>query len=91
MIERAAGEIFRSVGMDEIADDKPPSIAELAIFQSDGRAWVVVDQEEIDTAEMTPGLLRICEAESARGLARWPRVAMRRRLSDSTYDPIASQ
>ncbi|MFD5246559.1 GNAT family N-acetyltransferase [Amycolatopsis sp. NPDC058340] len=39
-IERAAGEPFRALGMAAIADDDPPSIADLAAFQRDGRAWV---------------------------------------------------
>ncbi|MEU3764717.1 GNAT family N-acetyltransferase [Amycolatopsis keratiniphila] len=39
-VERAAGEPFRALGMAAIADDDPPSIADLAAFQLDGRAWV---------------------------------------------------
>ena len=39
-IERAAGAAFRDVGMPEIADDDPPSLAELAAYQQAGRAWV---------------------------------------------------
>ncbi|MFI5558116.1 GNAT family N-acetyltransferase [Amycolatopsis japonica] len=39
-IERAAGEPFRALGMAAIADDDPPSIADLMAFQRDGRAWV---------------------------------------------------
>ncbi|MFI7115458.1 GNAT family N-acetyltransferase [Amycolatopsis sp. NPDC049868] len=39
-IERAAGEPFRALGMAAIADDDPPSIADLTAFQRDGRAWV---------------------------------------------------
>ncbi|MER6664045.1 GNAT family N-acetyltransferase [Amycolatopsis japonica] len=39
-IERAAGEPFRALGMAAIADDDPPSIADLTAFQCDGRAWV---------------------------------------------------
>lgn len=42
-IERAAGAAFRHLGMEEIAEDDPPTVAELAAFQSDGRAWVAVD------------------------------------------------
>jgi hypothetical protein len=38
-IERAAGEVFRSLGMHAVADDEPPSVADLAVFQRDGRAW----------------------------------------------------
>jgi ribosomal protein S18 acetylase RimI-like enzyme len=39
-IERAAGQAFRAVGMPEIADDDPPSLAELTGYQQTGRAWV---------------------------------------------------
>lgn len=42
-IEVAAGESFRALGMDEIADDPPPSRAVLAGYQADGRAWVATD------------------------------------------------
>lgn len=42
-IESAAGAVFRHVGMDDIADDEPPTLEELAAFQRDGRAWVAVD------------------------------------------------
>ena len=59
-LERAAGAIFRDLGMDAIADDEPLSIGALAAFQSAGRAWVFVDDldrpvayllvEAIDTA-----------------------------------------
>lgn len=41
-IERAAGEAFRDVGMDAIAEDEPLTVGELAAFQVDGRAWVAV-------------------------------------------------
>jgi GNAT superfamily N-acetyltransferase len=42
-IEREAGGLFRDVGMAAIADDDPGSVAELAGYQADGRAWVSVD------------------------------------------------
>jgi GNAT superfamily N-acetyltransferase len=42
-IEREAGELFRDVDMAAIADDDPGSVAELAVHQADGRAWVSVD------------------------------------------------
>lgn len=42
-IEIAAGESFRALGMDEIADDPAPSVAALAEYQADGRAWVTTD------------------------------------------------
>jgi GNAT superfamily N-acetyltransferase len=39
-IERAAGETFRPLGMDLVADDDPGSPDELRAFVDDGRAWV---------------------------------------------------
>jgi len=39
-IERASGEIFRDIGMAEIAEDEPLSLAELGHYQRAGRAWV---------------------------------------------------
>lgn len=42
-IETAAGAAFRDIDMSEVADDEPPTIADLAEFQADGRAWVAVD------------------------------------------------
>jgi ribosomal protein S18 acetylase RimI-like enzyme len=44
-IERAAGTAFAEVGMQEIADDEPLSLEELASYQKDGRAWVAEDGE----------------------------------------------
>lgn len=45
-VERAAGALFRDVGMDAIADDEPPSVEELAVFQQGGRAWVATDDTD---------------------------------------------
>ncbi|KHD75314.1 GNAT family N-acetyltransferase [Actinoplanes utahensis] len=41
-IERAAGELFREIGMVEIAEDEPPSIEVLTGYVNAGRAWVAV-------------------------------------------------
>lgn len=45
-IEWAAGLCFRDIGMDEIADDEPLSLAELETYQRAGRAWVAVNGED---------------------------------------------
>lgn len=45
-IEVAAGEAFRALGMDAVADDAPPTVEELAAYQVDGRAWVAVDDAD---------------------------------------------
>jgi GNAT superfamily N-acetyltransferase len=42
-IERAAGESFRSLGMDLVANHEPRSIDELAMYAEAGRAFVAAD------------------------------------------------
>jgi GNAT superfamily N-acetyltransferase len=49
VIERLAGEQFRTVGMDQIADDSPPSPDVLAAYAAGGRSWVAVDGSEAST------------------------------------------
>ncbi|MER5882980.1 GNAT family N-acetyltransferase [Streptomyces sp. NPDC001941] len=39
-IERAAGESFRALGMDSVADDEPPALALLETYRAGGHAWV---------------------------------------------------
>jgi GNAT superfamily N-acetyltransferase len=48
-IEQAAGETFRSVGMDLVADDDPGSVAGLAPYADAGRAFVSVDADDRPT------------------------------------------
>jgi GNAT superfamily N-acetyltransferase len=45
-IERAAGERFRSLGMDLVADDDPGSVAELVPYAESGRAFVSVGDDD---------------------------------------------
>lgn len=45
-LERAAGAPFRELGMHAVADDEPLSIAALAVFQENGRAWVITDEAD---------------------------------------------
>ena len=42
-IEVAAGEAFRTLNMGAVADDAPPSLEALAVYQQDARAWVAAD------------------------------------------------
>lgn len=49
-IERRAGQQFRTVGMDAIAEDDPFSNAELDEYTAAGRAWVTTDQADNATA-----------------------------------------
>jgi ribosomal protein S18 acetylase RimI-like enzyme len=46
-IERAAGETFRSLGMDLVADDDPGSVEELLPYLEGGRALVAVDAADV--------------------------------------------
>jgi GNAT superfamily N-acetyltransferase len=47
-IEWAAGELFAEIGLDDIADDAPASVAVLAEYARDGRAWVITDADAGD-------------------------------------------
>ncbi len=42
-LERAAGESFRDIDMDAVANEEPPPLEDLLVFQRDGRAWVATD------------------------------------------------
>jgi GNAT superfamily N-acetyltransferase len=46
-IENAAGRPFAEIGMHEIAADAPPDQASLEGYQADGRAWVLVDDQDV--------------------------------------------
>ncbi len=46
-IERAAGEAFRALGMDLVADDDPASVEELTVYAADGRALVSVGVDNV--------------------------------------------
>lgn len=45
-IEAAAGEAFRRVGMAAIAEDPPPALDTLTVYQQDGRVWVASDSAD---------------------------------------------
>lgn len=45
-IERRAGQLFGTVGMDAIADDDPFSDAELDEYTASGRAWATTDEAD---------------------------------------------
>jgi GNAT superfamily N-acetyltransferase len=45
-IERAAGEMFRSPGMDLVADDDPGSVTGLAPYAASGRAFVATGTDD---------------------------------------------
>jgi len=56
-IELAAGELFRTVSMDVIADDGPPDLQRLAARVDDGRAWVDVGDDDIARAYLVASSL----------------------------------
>ena len=49
-IERAAGVLFHTVGMDDIAAHEPMGIDELDTYRAAGRAWVVADDTDTPVA-----------------------------------------
>ena len=49
-VERAAATPFRELGMALVADDAPPTVAELARFSGAGRAWVYTDEHDLPVA-----------------------------------------
>lgn len=49
-IEVAAGELFREVGMAEIADDDPPSLERLDGYRAAGLAWVAAGESDSPVA-----------------------------------------
>lgn len=59
-VEREAGALFRDVGMAAIADDDPGSVAELAGYQTAGRAWVSVDAGDRPVAYLIADVVDGC-------------------------------
>ena len=60
-VERAAGSIFRELGMEAIADDEPSSIATLSVLQAAGQAWVGTDDVDEPVAYL---LVRVIDANA---------------------------
>ena len=56
-IERAAGAVFRDLGMDAVADDDPGSVEELAPFQRGGRAFVYPNGQGRPVAYLLLGVI----------------------------------
>jgi GNAT superfamily N-acetyltransferase len=54
-IEVAAGAMFRSVGMDAVADDPPPELNALAAHQRAGRIRVAIDAAGLPVAYLVLG------------------------------------
>lgn len=51
-IERAAGRLFAPLGMTLVAEDDPPSMAELRVYQRGGGAWVRTDGNDRPVASL---------------------------------------
>jgi len=49
-IERHAGEVFRDVDMNAVADDEPLSVESLRSYVERGQAWVIADQADVPVA-----------------------------------------
>jgi GNAT superfamily N-acetyltransferase len=49
-IERGAGEVFRHVGMNAVADDEPLGLGLLRGYVDRGRAWVIADHADVPMA-----------------------------------------
>ncbi|WP_432948999.1 GNAT family N-acetyltransferase [Kribbella sp. CA-253562] len=45
-VETAAGELFRQIGMNDIAEHEPPALHVLRSYQRAGRAWVAADADD---------------------------------------------
>ncbi|MFJ7076812.1 GNAT family N-acetyltransferase [Streptomyces sp. NPDC098781] len=45
-IERAAGVVFRGLGMAAVADDEPPALDVLERYRRAGHAWIACDDED---------------------------------------------
>jgi GNAT superfamily N-acetyltransferase len=59
-IERDAGRSFATIGMPEIAEDHPGSVAELEPFRAAGRAWVAVDGDDHPIAYLISDVVDGC-------------------------------
>ena len=82
-IERAAGQLFRAIGMVEIADDDPASLSELLRYQRAEHVWLAVDADDAPiaylTADLVDGNLHI---EQVSVHPRYARRGIGRRLID---------
>ena len=46
-IEVLAGQRYREIGLDHVADDEPDSWDALAAYAEDGRSWVATDTDDV--------------------------------------------
>ncbi|HZG04655.1 MAG TPA: GNAT family N-acetyltransferase [Streptomyces sp.] len=88
-IERAAGQPFRPLGMQAVADDEPPSEETLLGYIASGRAWVHVDEAAGDDRPVAYVLV-----DHVDGLAHIEQVSVhpdhaRRRIGAGLIDHVA--
>jgi GNAT superfamily N-acetyltransferase len=73
-IERAAGEMFRQIGMPAIADDGPWPLEVLAGYEKAARLWVVSDLQDRPVgylmADLVDGCLHVEQVSVHTGSAR---------------------
>ncbi|THV26444.1 GNAT family N-acetyltransferase [Glycomyces paridis] len=86
-IERSAGECFRTVGMAEIAEDEPLTVAELAVFQEAGLAWAAVDAGRPVAYLLAEPVDRVLHVEQVSVHPDWGR----RRIGRSLLDVAAAR
>ncbi|UJR84331.1 GNAT family N-acetyltransferase [Sandaracinus amylolyticus] len=84
-IEVAAGEPFRALGMDRIADDDPPDAAALEERIDAGLVWVVADAGDVACAYLVASSLR--ESLHIQQLSVHPTFA-RKRLGASLVEHL---
>lgn len=95
-IEVDAGELFRSVGLDGIAEDPPPSVEELGAHVAAGTAWVaevdgvVVGYAVASVVDGEGHLDQVSVARSAAGRGVGRRLIERvcRWAGDEGYDAV---
>lgn len=83
-IEVSAGELFRRVGMVAVADDPPPTVAELQPYLRAGRMWVAVEDGRVvgyATAAVVDGCAHVEQVSVDPGWAR-------RRLGAALVDEV---
>jgi GNAT superfamily N-acetyltransferase len=59
-IERDAGRAFSTVGLPEIAEDDPGTVAALEAYRAAGRAWVAVDANDRPIAYLVSDVVDGC-------------------------------
>jgi ribosomal protein S18 acetylase RimI-like enzyme len=73
-IERSAGQAFHAIGMPEIADDDPPTLADLTRYQQAARAWVTAGPDDHPVAYLladpVDGNLHVGQVSVHAGYAR---------------------